>query len=117
MSKTDKDLPTWVKRRREGWIEHDHRDGVCIMQTDGEARPTCGFVADRRYDPRYSRVPRGWVRQVWHGPERARERDDLRDAVRRSNADLCGGADLENVLDDFDFPCPQARHSATYLWE
>ena len=53
-------------------------------------------------------VPHDYVRARWHGPERRREREDLRDAARLYNA----GEDLE----DFDFVNRQARSSARWLY-
>lgn len=55
----------------------------------------------------YGGVPSWFVRQIYHGPERARERK-LNDARRMYNA----GEDIE----DFDFENRQAHNSARWDW-
>jgi hypothetical protein len=98
----------------------------CLGHVRIETRPEIPCVCDERPEPatcfpeepdsvRYSMfggggVPREYVRAVWHGPERRREREDLRAAARFYNA---GG---EDALEDFDFPCPQARNQARWLY-
>lgn len=70
--------------------------------------PTC--TAERVYRTYGGRqtAPRDYRRDLWFGPERARERDDLRGAAREYNA--------YGEVDDFDFPNPQARHQASWWW-
>lgn len=38
MSKTDKDRPFWVQNLEHGRIDHDHRNGVCIISDDQRDR-------------------------------------------------------------------------------
>jgi hypothetical protein len=54
-------------------------------------------------------APEWFIRHVWSGPERVRERDKLGKMVKEYNA--TGG------LDDGDFPNWQARHCARWLWD
>jgi hypothetical protein len=52
----------------------------------------------------------GWfIRHVWSGPERVRERDKLGKMVKEYNA--------TGELADDDFPNWQARHCARWLWD
>ena len=53
-------------------------------------------------------TPHSFIRCVWSGPERARERDRLGRMVKEYNA--------TGELDDGDFPNWQARHGARWLW-
>lgn len=197
MSRTDKDAPYWVRVARESRvIDHDHRDGVCIVGDDRreswsawrhhvrercrkyelieytctkdnperprawsiwrkpEARPVCwdrSYRVDEqgnwtwhvtqclghsrwvRHDDRpcvcdaRSRatcfpaqpdewtwsawggggVPRWFVREVWTGPERRREREGLRARARAYNA---------GERDDLDYENSQHRHGARWDW-
>jgi hypothetical protein len=75
---------------------------------------TCYYVSppDRRFDMfGGGGVPRDFVNATWHGPERRRERDDLRAAAHLYNADPSDPA-----LEDLDFPCPQARNRSRYYY-
>ncbi len=53
-------------------------------------------------------VPSWFVRQTWHRPERAREREDLRDMAREYN-------EYGDIEDD-DFANYQHNHRAAWLW-
>lgn len=54
-------------------------------------------------------APRWFVRHVWNGPERVRERSLLGEMAKEYNA--------TGELDDGDFPNYQTRHSARWLWD
>jgi hypothetical protein len=54
-------------------------------------------------------APDWFIRHVWSGPERVRERDDLGEMVKEYNA--------TGELDDGDFPNWQARFCAQWLWD
>lgn len=54
-------------------------------------------------------APHWFIRHVWYGPERVRERSQLGKMVKEYNA--TGG------IEDGDFPNWQARHCARWLWD
>lgn len=54
-------------------------------------------------------APRWFIRHVWSGPERVRERDQLGRMVKEYNS--------TGTLEDGDFPTYQARHGAWWLWD
>lgn len=131
MSRTDKDIKYTLFRSLYGHIEHDHRHGVCVEETQEDAlvfswwalpyecrsmqcnhtHATCTYNVDR---PSY--YGRGWDhpnkedRNVyWNGPERRRERDGLRDYLREYN--------YYGSMEDDDFDNRQHRHGISwYLW-
>ena len=103
--------PNRVRVQCIGHSRRETDDSIPCVCDDREPRATC-FPTEPD-SVRYScfgggGVPSEYVRSVWHGPERRREREDLRDAACLYNA----GEDLE----DFDFPCPQARSQARWLY-
>lgn len=53
-------------------------------------------------------VPQWYVNHVWNNPERVRVRDRLKQYCKEYNA----GDDLQ----DWDVPCWQHRHGATWYW-
>lgn len=53
-------------------------------------------------------APPEYVHLVWWGPERSRERNDLRAMAKEWNAN--------HDLDEEDFPNYQHRHCATWWW-
>jgi hypothetical protein len=114
-------IPDSWKRELHGCTDRVRTQ--CLGHTRIETRPEIPCVCDDKPEPtcfpresleeRYScfgggGVPREYVRAVWHGPERQRERVGLREAAARWNA----GDDLE----DFDFVNRQARSSARWLY-
>lgn len=56
---------------------------------------------------RHGGVPKWYVDHVWNGPERVRERDDLRALRDEYNA--------HGDLEDGDFPCWQTRSFARWM--
>ena len=54
-------------------------------------------------------APHWFVRHVWNGPERVRERNLLGRMVKEYNA--------TGDIEDGDFPNYQTRHSARWLWD
>lgn len=87
-----------------------HPDRPCSCDAT-PAAPTC--TPERVYGSRWAywsndTPPREFRRDTWFGPERARERDQLRGAAREYNA--------HGEVDDFDFDNPQARHRASWWW-
>jgi hypothetical protein len=54
-------------------------------------------------------VPKRFVDHVWNGPERVRERDDLK--ALRDEYNTYGD------LEDGDFPCWQTRSFARWMWD
>jgi hypothetical protein len=116
MSRTDKDRPNWVVRHVENHpIQHDHRHGECVKQTlahgrTRDPRATC----EPAYGDGTERRPHGVIgpgaeeiHQLYHVPERRRERDELHRLLRAWNAG--------DALDDHDFANHQARHSVHWL--
>lgn len=114
----DEDIPDAWKRehhgcqkmRRVGCIGHKkiERDNSIPCICDDFVRPTCFRsmpYPEGRYT--YGGVPSWFVREVYHRPERARERK-LRDVMREFNA----GEDIE----DYDFENRQARNEARWIW-
>lgn len=137
MSRTDKDRPYRVRAAdpyepgRYAWHMHTPRyrhrtvpnaDGSCDLADFHDRAPTLGWRGRWNNGPNCTWELEHWVfspwggsaphwyrRIRWHGPERARERADLREAAKLFNA----GEDI----DGFDFPSPQARHCATWEWQ
>lgn len=135
VSRTDKDMPHWV---RAEWWEPVHwacrdapanqwprqlRSRVCDLPPEPirqkRVRPRGGernCVWDAMWIWRcYHRgrigsgVPEWFIDHVWHNPERRRVRTDLGKLRQEYNAN----GDIE----DYDFPCWQARRSAHWLWD
>ncbi len=107
MSRTDKDRPWQIiandhagKYTGAYWFHddwHHQRRGGC-SEACGWTLPHC----------RFRTPPADYRRAVWHGPERARERRQLRAVAREFNA---GTGDPYE-----DFPNWQARSSAHWTW-
>lgn len=133
MSRTDAHVPYWVWA---SWYEPSHhlycpnRMGArhrwkiepCnlpkqpVRHAGARSRLTQGLCTWEPVWPAYREVrwlvlpptPRWFIRHVWSGPERARERDKLGRLAKEYNA--------RRELDDADFPNWQARHGARWLW-
>jgi hypothetical protein len=110
MSRTDKDRPRQIRAEdltgsySGAYYDHDsphhYRDGGC-----GEH---CGWTLP------YSKLcsaPRWFRHDVWVGPERGRERDELRGFAREYNA-----GHRPDDEHDYDFANYQHRHLAEWLW-
>lgn len=54
-------------------------------------------------------TPRSFVRHVWNGPERVRQRAQLHKMAKEYNA--------AGRIEDDDFPNYQHRHCARWLWD
>lgn len=140
MSRTDKDMPWWV---RAGFWQPEHN--ACphdryLRYVRWDLRHECNLPAEPRVlNPRFacprhyplhrsqcywypvwrfryahrgyagSWVPKWFIDHVWHNPERRRVRTDLGKLRQEYNAN----GDIE----DYDFPCWQARRSAHWLWD
>jgi hypothetical protein len=88
------------------WVRHEDWPCTC----DARSQATC-FPAQPD-DWNWSAwggggVPRWFVRAVWTGPQRRRERDGLRARARAFNA---------GERDDLDFENEQHRHGARWDW-
>jgi len=116
MSRTDKDRP-WRIRAEDrigkyngAYYYHDSwnhlRHGGC-GEYCGWTLPHCTFRG----------TPRWFRHEIWDGPERGRERDELRGYAREFNA---GHRPYDGVGEDpeydFDFPNYQHRHMGHWLW-
>lgn len=114
MSRTDKDRP-WLLRANDGHPLAYFRHLCGPRACDAEQDPLAQYKATQRW-PRcgwtlpyivFVTPPRDYINEVWRGPERRRERDDLRMIAREYNAH----GDV-----DGDFPNNQHRHGATWTW-
>jgi hypothetical protein len=103
MSKTDKTRPVWVKEHDSTYdyffIRHDHRFGVCIVETPDHhrrgapVRPdgtvTCRVWCRLGYEVAvcvvYGSPPPQDFRAVWERSARRDKRDTLRAAAREYN--------------------------------
>lgn len=113
MSRTDKDRPTWVRRRDTTTpvrIEHDHHAGVCDADPGDGSRCCWTLPPWIRRDSSLPPPPNRLANAEWWRPERTRERDALRDLAREYNADP------EQFMDedDADFEHRQGRHWVHY---
>jgi hypothetical protein len=109
-------VPTWEPpfeiKPHEHRVRIVHEDWPCDCD-DFPETPTCDLHFDMRYSHYASTyygdsIPAWYLNATWHGPERRRERDDLRMLAREYNA--------HGDLEDGDFDCPQARHRAGWSW-
>ncbi len=127
MSRTDQDKP-WPLRAAEhqsgSYLRHlcgGYRLTACDVDADpyevwknaynttGRRRavkaPECGWTFE------YGALmhpPSWYVRHVWNGPERVRERAQLGEMVKEYNA--------AGEIEDDDFGCWQHRHMAHWLY-
>lgn len=88
-----------------------HEDWLCSCDNWPEREePTCtyGFGPGRRNRYWDRGVPRWYRNANWYAPERTRERNELREAMKLANA---GEMD-----DNFDFANPQHRHGAGWSY-
>ena len=127
MSRTDKDRP-WQLLALDRWPGSYFRH-LCGNGRDCDADVDPLEAFQHAYDrprPRYVRVlkspqcgwtmphasfsspPHWYVRHVWHGPERVRERARLGQMVKEYNA--------TGELADGDFANHQARHGAAWSY-
>lgn len=88
--------------RHDSTFVYRRRGSVCNWEPVWPSRPEMFRLFKKG-------VPRWFVNHLWHGPERVRERDGLRDMVKEFN----GNGDLA----DGDFPGWQARHCAHWSWD
>lgn len=129
MSRTDKDRP-WQLRICDTsgslpvWFEHDssrHARGECDAGSDERGGAVEHFRTHRsrpwyRQDCSWQASfwafqpgpPHQYCVETWHGPERIRERVDLRNLAREYNA--------HGDLHDGDFPNWQHRQGASWHW-
>jgi hypothetical protein len=117
MSHTDKDEPYWVTRAVSDLVKHNHTAGECRIETlrdiqvqhwSWRSDPPCKreHPLDGPWIWYGGNPPREFVRQYWHKPERARERNILADLRQWRREDL----------EDFDYEHRQARGSALNWW-
>lgn len=138
MSRTDKHAPYWTwadwyepvhHLYCEGYLRHRSRSNTryepCelperpVRHGGGQTRPvTPQCTWEPVFPARYQDVkrlyghanpPGMFIRHVWSGPERVRERVQLGRMVKEYNA--------TGDLADGDFPNYQARHCARWLWD
>ena len=130
MSRTDGHAPYWTWAQwYEPWhspsCPHATRGTTCnlperpVRHAGGRTRVYVGVCTWEPVWPRRYRdvkrlfgnagAPRWFIRHVWSGPERVRERDQLGKMVKEYNA--TGG------LEDGDFPNWQPRNCARWMWE
>lgn len=119
MSRTDKDVPLWVKAKtpRLYQLTIDH---VCEEHTKtndwfrmpghscdaGTKHAICSPVTENRFwYKQYYTLPDGIEHDMTHKPERTRARVTLREAVKEYNA-----GDID--VDGYDYPNFQYRRSA-----
>jgi hypothetical protein len=110
VSRTDKDRPrqlraedltgTYNAAYHHHDIRHHHRDGGC-----GEH---CGWTLPQHV---LCSAPRWFRHAVWAGPQRRRERDQLRGYAREYNA-----GHRPDDEHDFDVTNHHHRHLAAWLW-
>lgn len=113
MSRTDHHRPYWVRCNDPSepmrYVNHHHENGVCdlapMLPWRFRRHERCYWAVDVRP---YSHAPSWFVNHRWSGPERVRERDELRGLAQTYNA----GYDL----DDADFANHQHRHGANWDW-
>lgn len=116
MSRTDKDDPYYVITFRSGEICHDHRHDDCDVVTLEDLKA----YRHRREQPSPTKPCDRWLswrwfmfdtydRQLakqWYSSDRARIRDEVKDAVKLANAgEMDDGFDIENR---------QHRHGAAW---
>jgi len=95
--------------RRLGCVGHtriEHHPEIPCHCDDRPPTPTCTPAWNFGYV--YGGVPHWFVREVWHSPERARERETLGSIRREWNE--------YGDVEDGDFANYQARNSARWLW-
>lgn len=140
MSHTDKDRPYWVRVRDTGLVEHDHRDGRCVVADDRRERWTYHrhhnrVCAKLVYEPGIPCVCDDFERPTCFPAESPAERYSAfggggvprwfvsyvwhaPERVRARN-ELRGAAKAFNAgesLEDFDFENRQGRSSARWNW-
>lgn len=112
MARTDHHRPYWVRCNDPGerrYERHHHENGVCDLG------PAVSYLTKRwthcswevEISP-FSHVPHWYTIERWYGPERRRERDDLRGIAREYNS----GHDVG----ESDFRNHQHRHGAAWDW-
>ena len=108
MSKTDKDLPYWVKAERHGVARHRHLSRRGLPLTCDLYAPTRGFDSCSWSLPllRLSNCPTEYARTTFYAPDRSRVRDAVL-ALRRE-------VNTYGDLVDGDVYSRQHRHSGLY---
>jgi hypothetical protein len=123
MSRTDKTRPGRLVEFQDGVLRHDHRHGVCRIETLADVRhrraprPTCRYVSDRGliYQRKIhgDRVGRGLEHLVFHNPMRRSARDVLHRAAGEYNA---GHRPADNDIEDRWEPPTLSPSGAEYLF-
>lgn len=87
-----------------------HPEIPCSCDEPRPEPPTCDWATGSAAGYAWWRhgVPKWYIDNNWNNPERVRERDDLREAVKLANA-----GELD---DDFDFPNFQHGQRAGWHW-
>ncbi len=106
MSRTDKDRP-W-KIRAEDPYESDGLNYWHVYNYPHSCGPRCYYCGWTISHTSLASPPAWYRRLVWHGPERARQRQGLHNMVKEWNSNY--------YLDDEDFENRQARSCAKYWW-
>lgn len=96
----------WVVRQCDGHDKITVVDEIPCCCDDRPEDPTCTFA----WSFRYGSPPKWYIDEIFHRPERRRERGQLESMRREFNA---SGWD---AAEDFDFDNRQARSGAKYTW-